>query len=441
MRPFFFSQSLHESSKIEQKQGTKAQEMSSVQYLQFVAANQRFIAFGFLAAFASSFGQTYFIGTFGPTIELEFGLSHTQWGTYYLYGTLASALLLPWTGKRIDSVSLRRYTLATVIALAAGALLLSIATNAILLVLAIFLLRQSGQGLMSHISSTSMARYFDEGRGRAIALSSLGFAAGEACLPILAYLAIGTLGWRWTFVCVAATLILVIFPLMNWLLSGHNKRHEEHLTKLSAQSSTDTPRSWTYQEVLRDPRFYLLLPGVLAPALIVTALFFTHLGLAQDKGWSGTWITGSYVIYAATTTVVALFCGPIIDRIGSVRLVPLMLLPMALALVIIGALRQPWAVVPYFIALGCSIGVAQTAVSAMWAELYGVESLGSIKSLVTSLIVLSSALGPVIMGVMRDSGNSIETTCFYFAGYLCVATLLLIVALQGQIRSSRRQCD
>ncbi len=403
-------------------------------YLHFVASNRRFIAFGFFAAFASSFGQTYFIGTFGPSIEAEFQLSHTSWATYYLVGTLASAFLLPWTGKRIDRMPLRRYTVLTLIALCTGALLLSSARNAALLVLAIFLLRQSGQGLMSHISSTSMARYFDAGRGRAIALASLGFAAGEACLPILAFVSIAAIGWRWTFVGVAGLLGLILLPLLAWLLSGHEKRHQEHLTKLSDETdSQKIQRSWTYREVLRDHRFYLLLPGILAPALIVTALFFTHLSLAEAKGWSGSWITGSYLIYAAATTVVALLCGPIIDRVGGVRLVPFMLIPMAVALVVIGSLQPYWAVVPYFVALGFSIGIAQTAVSAMWAELYGVACLGSIKSLVTALAVLSSALGPVIMGALRDFGCSIETVCFYFAAYVVLATGLLFVALRTQI--------
>jgi MFS family permease len=406
--------------------------MQPLPYLRFALANRRFLAFGFLVAFASSFGQTYFIGIFSPSIQAEFGLSHTAWATTYLCGTLASAMLLPWSGKRIDDTSLRRYTLVALGILVLGAGLMVLAEGVIMLAFCIFLLRQGGQGLMSHISVTSMARYFDAGRGRAIALATMGFAAGEACLPIIALAVIGAMGFRYSFGVVAIMLMVVLMPLLLWLLVGHDKRHEEHVRELAGPTTKkeSETRSWTRREVLRDLRFYLLMPGLLAPALIVTALFFTHLNLADAKGWSHAWITGSYVIYAGATTVVALFCGPLIDRIGATKLVPAMLLPMAAGLLVAGSLRQPWAVWPYFIFLGSSIGISHTAVSAMWAEIYGVGSIGAIKSVVTALAVLASAIGPVIMGGCMDAGIPIEEVCLYFAAYVLVASALIWVALR-----------
>ena len=59
-------------------------------YSAFVRANARLLGFGFAMAFASSVGQTYFIGVFGPAIRGEFGLSHTSWSAIYMAGTLAS---------------------------------------------------------------------------------------------------------------------------------------------------------------------------------------------------------------------------------------------------------------------------------------------------------------------------------------------------------------
>ena len=285
---------------------------------------------------------------------------------------------------------------------------------------------------MNHLSITSMTRYFEEGRGRAIALATLGFAAGEAILPRLALSMMNTWSWRTTFAVVTGLLVVVVFPLLMWLLKGHEARHQRYVTTQLRDVSTKSSgaRSWTRGEVLRDVRFYLILPGTLAPAMIITALFFTHLSLAEAKGWSGEWIMGSYGIYALASTVVGLICGTLIDKVGGTRLVPLMLLPMALSLVVAGTLRDPWSVWPYFIFLGCSVGIGHTAVSAMWAELYGVGSLGAIKSLVTALAVLSSAIGPVIIGGLMDVGVPIERVCLFFAGYALFATMLLVGALR-----------
>ena len=181
--------------------------------------------------------------------------------------------------------------------------------------------------------------------------------------------------------------------------------------------------------MLRDPRFYLLMPGVLAPSIVLTALFFHHLNLADAKGWSHAWITGSYGVYALAVVVTSLLAGYAIDRYGAARLVPGMLLPLVVALVLVAELGHPWIAWPYLFLIGVSTGIAHTAVSAMWAEIYGVAHLGAIRSFATAVGVYGSALGPVILGGLMDTGVSIESGCLLFAAYATIATLLMALAV------------
>jgi len=408
--------------------------MASSPYIEFAAKNRRFLGFGFLMAFASSFGQTYFIGIFGPGIQAEFGLSHTAWGTVYMFGTLGSALLLPWSGKQIDRLDLRHYTAIVCLLLILACGFMSQVGGTLTLVVGIFLLRQSGQGLTSHIAITSMVRYFDAGRGRAVAIASLGFAAGEAILPFVAVLVIAGIGWRWSYAGAAALLLLVLVPGVFALLRGHGIRHREHMARLADPGtiSRSAGRAWSRDEVLRDPRFHFMLPAVLAPSMIVTAMFFHHLNLADSKGWSHTWITGSYLIYAGATVLTSLVSGPLIDRFGAVRLLRYMLAPLALSMVVVATFAAPWVVWPYLGLLGVNIGIAHTAVAAMWPELYGLRHLGAIKSLVAALSVFASALGPVIMGGLMDLGVSVEQVCLLFAGYVMLGSGLLVQGLKRE---------
>jgi MFS family permease len=401
-------------------------------YLRLVSAQWRLLGFGFLAAFMSSFGQTYFIGVFGPAIQGEYGLSHTLWGALYMLGTLASAAVLPWTGRLIDRVDLRRYALAVCALLVAACSATATVTGPATLVVAIFLLRHSGQGLMSHVAVTTMARYFDAERGRAIAVSTLGFSVGEAFLPFLAVTAIAVIGWRWSYGAAATLSAIALAPVLLWLLAGHGERHRAHEQRLAAPMAAEMtgPPSWSRHQVLHDPRFYLLLPGLLAPSMILTAMFFHHLNLADAKGWSHEWITGSYVVYAVVTTLASLSSGPLIDRIGAVRLVPFMLVPLALAMVTVGLSDSPWSAWPYLMMAGASVGMAHTAASAMWAELYGVGHLGAIKSLAAALGVFSSALGPVILGSLMDLGLAIDSACVLFGGWCIAGSVLMGVALR-----------
>ena len=413
--------------------------MPLVAYARFAAAHRRLIAFGFLAAFASSYGQTYFIGIFGPAIQSEFGLSHTAWGTIYMLGTLGSAILLPWTGKQIDRLDLRLYTSLVGLLAVVACIVTALAINPLMLVVTIFLLRQSGQGLMSHVGITSMARYFDTGRGRAIALATMGFAVGEAFLPFVAVLMIAALGWRWSYGATALVLAFVLLPAALWLLKGHVDRHRAHLVQLAAPRASEEShgRSWTRAEMLRDPRFYLLMTGILAPSFVLTAMFFHHLNLADAKGWSHGWITGSYVIYALAVVVTSLAVGPTIDRFGAARLVPYMLIPMIAAMVVVAQFHAAWIAWPYLFLIGVSTAIAHTAVSAMWAEIYGVTHLGAIRSLATAIGVLASALGPVTLGTLMDHGISIETGCLLFAAYATIGSVSMTIALKVRVTRPR----
>ena len=168
-----------------------------------------------------------------------------------------------------------------------------------------------------------------------------------------------------------------------------------------------------------------------APSFIGTALFFHHLGLAEAKGWSAVWITGAYWIHAAGSVFAALMAGPLIDRITAVRVVPAFLLPMTLALLIIWAFDDRYWAWPYLFLLGLSGGITYTALTALWAEIYGVGHLGAIRSLVVSLSVFASALGPLAMGAMMDAGLSVEDICGLFALYALFATGLMRLGLHG----------
>jgi len=409
-------------------------------YWQLLRSHTRFVTFGLITAFGSSFGQTYFFGVFGPSIQQDFGLSHTQWGGVYMAGTLLSALLLPVTGKWIDQISLPRYTLLVLLLLVLANLFITQVHSLWWLVAGVFLLRHAGQGLMSHVAYTAMGRYFDQQRGKATAFVSVGFAMGEAMLPIIAVICIAAVGWRTTYMGVALVILLFIAPLSMWLLRGHANRHQAYEQLLESQeqgaengpsNSKANPISWRRREVLKDYRFYLMVPGLSAISMISTAMFFHHLNLADEKGWSHAFLTGNYLLYSLVAISVAIITGQLVDRFSARTLMPYTLLPLALALVIINLFDAYWVIWPYFILLGLGNGFAQTTQAALWPECYGVRYLGAIKSLFWTLVVFASALGPVWLGLMMDKGWLLQDAVLTMTAYLLLATGLLVLGLRG----------
>jgi predicted MFS family arabinose efflux permease len=283
-----------------------------------------------------------------------------------------------------------------------------------------------------------MTRYFVRNRGRAIAIASLGGTAGKAVLPFLALVSITAIGWRWTYGWFGIIIAITSIPAVLRLLRGWGQLHSAHLKRFDVKDSKDNgASSWSRQQVLRDPRFYLMLPGLVAPGFIGTALFFHHLNIADAKGWEASWITANYVIYAVAIVFSMLASGALVDRLSARSVVQFMLIPLVAALIIIGFADHHLWFIPYMIILAIHWSMASNSTSAIWPELYGVGHLGAIKSMYFALAVVSSAFGPVIFGILIDHELSIRNICLLAATYATLCNVVLVLTL----RTGKKRTD
>jgi MFS family permease len=281
-----------------------------------------------------------------------------------------------------------------------------------------------------------MARYFTHRRGTAIAVGSLGMAIGEALLPFVVVLLISVIGWRLTYFSSSLFILIFLFPIIIILLNNYQDSFFEKNFNASNKKENVNgqkpfhSKSFTRTEVLKDFRFYLMTPGLMAPGIILTALFFHHLNIADNKGWSHFWITGNYFIYSISVSFIAIFIGALIDKFSAKILVIFSLIPLIVSLLLISFSWDPYIVIIYMFFLGASSGFTYTSHPAIIAEMYGIKYLGSIKSLLSALTVFGSAIGPVIFGGLMDLNFRIETILIYFTIYSVISTFLFIFALQ-----------
>ena len=400
-----------------------------MRYLDFLATNWQFLAFGFATAFFSAFGQTFFIAVFGGELRAEFGLSHGEFGSVYSLATVASGATLIWAGRQIDRFPLGLFSGLVCGLLAVACLSMAWAPSLAVLGLAIFVSRLAGQGLMSHTALTSMARHFEHDRGKAVSIANLGFPTGQAVFPIVAVSVIATIGWRETWLAAAALVALGVLPLTQCLLRGHHERERRRAVgaTVAATSSATAPsrrRQWSRAEVLRDSRFYLILPAAMFPSFVGTGIIFHQVHLVEVKGWSLEWFAGSFAALAAASVASALLSGWLIDRYGAKRLVLWALVPDGIALALLASLDHPMTALAMLVMMGLGAGAFRTVTGALWAEIYGVEHLGAIRAMFAALMVFASAGSPVSMGWLIDAGVSIEAIAIMCIGYLTVAIIL-----------------
>ena len=374
----------------------------------FIYKNINLLFFGFLIAFASGFGQTFFISLFSQDFRDTFELTNTEFGSLYSIATVLSAITIIWAGKLIDTVSLRKYTLAIILGLALTCLMASFVFNVFYLFLVIYFLRLFGQGLMGHTSRTTMSRYFNTNRGKALAISGFGFSVGEIVYPAAIVFLLLTIGWRLTWFS-SSIFILVFFGVCFYFIFKISNFKKENNTY---EEINLDEISWRRRDVLKDLKFYTYLPLSLLMSFTVTGFLFHQVYIAEIKSWTLINLAQGFIFYAISGITGSIISGILIDKLTGRKLIPIHLLPMLAIFIVMLFSDHVYVLYLYMAGFGLSNGFTENISNSMWAEMYGVKNLGSIKAMLTFFGVMASASSPFLYGMILDQTGSINTLVY-----------------------------
>jgi MFS family permease len=394
-------------------------------WFSFLRENAAFLLAGFIFAFTSSYGQTYFISLFASEIKGDFGLSDGQWGGIYTIGTTVSAIAMVWAGALTDRFRARSLAVWVMIGLALACLAMAVVPNAVVLIGVIFALRVFGQGMMSQLSAVSMARWFEATRGRALSIASMGFSVAQAILPVIFVALLAVVAWRSLWV-LAAVLVVLTIPLQLRLL-----RLERTPSSMAAanQSAGMNGRHWTRAQVLRSPLFWLMVPVLLGPPAWGTALFFQQVHLTEVKGWELVSYVALMPLFTITAIVATFASGSVIDRVGVHRLIPFYMLPFALSFLILAYAQTIGQAAIGLVVFGLGQGMQSTVPASFWATFFGTRHLGSIKATAAAVMVFGSAIGPGVTGALIDFGITFPEQMISIAVYFVFAGLCATVGI------------
>jgi len=392
-----------------------------VPILQFFRQNSAWLAAGALLAFMSSFGQTFFISIFSGHIRAEFGLSHAAWGGFYSLGTTASAIVMVWLGTLSDVIRTRVLGLFVLSGLMGATLVMANLSHVFYLPFAIFALRLLGQGMCSHLAVVAMSRWFVANRGRALSIAGLGYSFGEAFLPVLFVFLMGFVSWR-SLWCVAAGVLLLSLPVLFRLL--RQERTPQSMAEDNSSLGMDA-QHWTRGAVIRHPLFWCMMPALLGPSAFNTAFFFQQVHFAAVKGWDHLSLVSFFPLYTGGAVLAMLASGWALDRFGTPRLIWFYQLPMSVAFLCFAFGQSQMMFVTGLLFLSITAGANTTLPNAFWAEFYGTRYLGAIKSLAAAIMVLGSALGPGITGVMIDWDIGLEIQYIAVAIFFVLSTVVM----------------
>ncbi len=389
----------------------------------FKSLSLKIIIFGFIFTFFSCFGQSFFIGLFNSSVRETLSITHGQFGTIYASATLFSSLLLIWIGKKIDDVNVIKFAIFVTILLSFSSFFFSKTSSVAFLFVAIFLMRFSGQGLMSHTASTTISRYFTKSRGKALSIIWFGLSSAEFIMPVLIVYLLTIIIWQDLWV-IFSIIVLIFLPLASYFLVKDVKLDTRESNQ-NEKLKEDNIKNWKRIEVLGDYRFYIISLNMLAMPWIATGVFVYQSFVTNSKGWGEYTIAQSFMSYSIFSVITLIVAGYLIDKFTSRKLLIYMNIPLFLGTLVIIYFDAPQTAFLFLGLVGISNGLANLLGSSTWAEIYGVKYIGSIKALTTALMVFATAFGTALFGIFIDAGFSIEKIAFIAAIAIACSIALL----------------
>ena len=388
----------------------------------FKSLSLKVILFGFIFTFFSSFGQSFFLGLFNQSIREALSITHGQFGSIYASATLLSSIVLVWIGKKIDDVNILKFASYVTIFLSISCFIFSKISSVIFLFIGIFLMRLAGQGLTTHTATTTISRFFEKNRGRALSIGWLGLSLAEFILPVLIVFLLTFIEWRNLWISISL-IVIIVLPFVSYTLVREVKLD----TRENTNSAKDLKeiRQWKRIEVLKDYRFYIICMTMLAMPWIATGSFVYQSFITTSKGWGPYIIAQSFMAYSIFSVITLFVSGFLIDKFTSRKLLIYMNIPLFFATIVLFYFDSPISSFFFLGLVGISNGLANVLGSSTWAEIYGVKYIGSIKALTTALMVFSTAFGTALFGILIDINFTIEQIAIVSGSYILFSIILL----------------
>ncbi|MDU1892482.1 MAG: MFS transporter [Dysgonomonas sp.] len=361
----------------------------------FIKNNKLLLSYGFFFNFFSSFGQTFFISLFVPYWIADIHISKSEFGTMYGLISVASALTLPLIGRYIDFIPLRKFSIIIFIGLIISVFILSGANSFLFLLGGLFLVRLLGQGLMTHTSSTSIAKLFDKNRGKALGFTSLGHPFAQFILPLLFAFSCTLVDWRISLILLAVLSLAIMLPLIARI---PNEKADKELK--TSRSKKIGMRDGSH--FLLTSKFWLIALNIFVMPFLGTAIILYQYTIAESRFWDSSWVVFSFSFYAIFSGFSLFFSGALIDRFSGIRLFAYYLLPALVGFIAMLIFNDKWIFPVFYALLGISSGLGSTIKTAVQAEIYGTGRLGEVRSYLSTILVLGTAAGPPVFGYLLD---------------------------------------
>lgn len=407
---------------------------------------------GGLGIMMSMPGQTIGVSAFKNSIRDALSISDIAISTSYMVGTILSALLLTSIGKALDILGAR--LVAPIAAIGLGVVTFSfskcdaissavsswlpakIANWSAVLVLSVlfFLLRLTGQGILTIVSRNMVTKWFNYRRGFATGIMGFFTQPAFSGTAYIFFILISSFGWRDSWQILGGISVFIFAPIALLLFRDNPEAcgliPDGHDFADSPQQKIthEILHQYTLKEARKTFSFWVFAAPVMMSALFITALSFDIENIFTNAGMTRNTAFISFLPGCILSMVMRPLLGKLADKVQLKHILRIQLIALS-CLMIATAFLMPGPILwLYLIGMGINSACFGLIVTITWPSFYGRKHLGAISGHVMSLIVFSSAIGPWFFNKLKLlTGNysNASITCLTVTLIIFIATFFV----------------
>ncbi len=314
-------------------------------------------------------------------------------------------------GRLVDRRGARPVIVLGAVVMGLGFIILSVMSHLYLFYLGYVLIGAGAGGIGSVPCSAVVSNWFRKKRGTAIGLMSSGIGAGGLVMAPLAGYLIEVVGWRGAYFSMALIVWVAIIPLALLTL---RTRPEEMGLHPDGAAQAEQPRAYrpgssaglTLRQAVVFSAFWLL-------AMSYFFANFSSMGGIQSQGPNLTDLGFSTGAAAVALSAIGFGSGTgkfifgwLCDKMPARYVSAIGLSLQAAGLVVIlqvdshSSMALVWT---YSLLIGFGAGSWLPTVSILTSQSFGLKHYGSIFGMISLLLNIGTAIGPLVAGMMYDS--------------------------------------
>ena len=285
-----------------------------------------------------------------------------------------------------------------------------------------------------------VSNWFHLKRGRAMGIAYLGLGVGGAVSPLLINGLIQSFGWRNAFRIIGAVILLVLFPVAQWITRSNPHDLDLHPDGLPPADAANEP-AWSAREpmsvarAMRSRNFWLIVTGctftIGAIGAVTQHLILFLTGEGYSLSGASRVASGLLVSSLAGRVIVGYFA----DRYSRKDVMALFYFALALAIPLLFAAPRHGVVWGFAIVFGFAMGADYMLIPLVTADCFGLAALGKLLAVLITIYSVGQWFAPWLAGKIFDTRHNYDLAWLMMSAAAATgAALIYVVSPERQAR-------